>query len=54
MRSAGHGHSRALRGIGDRLLRVLVAMLKAGTPYDPDRRRAAHALVAQPHQQVAD
>ncbi len=37
-RGRGHSHGRALRGIGDRLLAVLVAVLKAGTPYDPNRR----------------
>lgn len=30
-----HGHARALRGVGDRLLRVLIAMLIAGTVYKP-------------------
>lgn len=33
-----HGHARALRGIADRLLGVLVAMLTTGTLYDPARR----------------
>jgi transposase len=33
-----HGHARALRGIGDRLLGVLVAMLITGSLYDPARR----------------
>jgi transposase len=32
-----HGHARALRGIADRLLGVLVAMLSTGTLYDPAR-----------------
>lgn len=44
MRAAGHGHSRALRGIGDRLLRVLVAILSTGIPYDSERRRAVPRL----------
>ena len=35
MRGKGHSHGRALRGIADRLLRVLVAMLRNGTLYDP-------------------
>ena len=30
-----HAHARALRGIADRLLAVLVAMLKTKTLYDP-------------------
>ncbi len=38
LRSKGHGHGRALRSIADGLLRVLVAMLKAGVVYDPQRR----------------
>lgn len=43
LRAAGHSHARALRTIGDRLLAVLIAILKTGTPYDPERRRAASA-----------
>lgn len=38
LRAAGHGHARALRGVADRLLSVIVAMLKHGTLYDPKRR----------------
>jgi transposase len=30
-----HGHARALRGVADRLLRVLVAMLTSRTVYEP-------------------
>jgi hypothetical protein len=52
MRAAGHGHSRALRGIGDRLLRVLIAMLESGTPYDPTRRRGVRGLAAPPTEGV--
>jgi transposase len=33
-----HGHARALRGVADRLLGVLIAMLTAGALYDPARR----------------
>jgi transposase len=33
MRARGHSHGRALRAIADRLLRILVAMLKSGTKY---------------------
>jgi transposase len=32
---AGHGHGRALRGVWDRLLSVLVALLRSGRTYDP-------------------
>ena len=35
-----HGYARALRGVGDRLLRVLVAMLTTRTLYEPTLRRA--------------
>ena len=34
-----HGHARALRGVADRLLDILIAMLKTRTLYDPARRR---------------
>jgi transposase len=43
LRARGHGHARALRSVVDRLLRVLVAMLAAGTLYDPARRRVPAA-----------
>jgi transposase len=39
LRSQGHGHPRALRGVADRSLGVLVAMLTSRTLYDPERRR---------------
>lgn len=35
LRSRGHSHGRALRGVGDRLLAVACAMLKSQTTYDP-------------------
>ena len=41
LRARGHNHARALRGLGDRLLAMLVAMLRAGTVYDPARRQIA-------------
>jgi transposase len=40
LRAKGHSHGRALRGVADRLLGVLMAMLKTGTTYDPGRRPA--------------
>jgi hypothetical protein len=40
LRAAGHSHGRALRGVADRLLTVLIPMLKTGQPYDPKRRLA--------------
>lgn len=41
LRAKGHSHGRALRGVADRLLSVLFAMLRAGVPYDSTRRMAA-------------
>lgn len=43
LRERGVDHAQALRTVGDRLLKVLCAMLEAGTPYDPERRHAAAA-----------
>lgn len=40
LRAKGHQHARAVRGLADRLLAVLVAILKSGQPYDPNRKRA--------------
>ena len=37
LRARGHTHGRALRGVGDRLLRIATAVLKSGDPYDPTR-----------------
>jgi transposase len=42
-RRRGHRHGRALRSIGEKILRMLVAMLKSGTLYDPNKRRQVHA-----------
>jgi hypothetical protein len=39
LRRAGHGHGRALRSVADRLLAMLISMLKSGQPYDPVRRK---------------
>ena len=41
LRARGHSHGRALRTIGDRLLAVACAMLRAQTDYDPALRRPA-------------
>ncbi|WP_439405121.1 IS110 family transposase [Bradyrhizobium sp. DASA03076] len=40
LRQRGHGHARALRGVGDRLLFALCATLKHQTPYDADHNSA--------------
>lgn len=49
LRARGHSHARALRGVVDRLLRILIVMLKTHTLYDPGRRRP----IAQPVEQTA-
>jgi len=41
LRSAGHSHARAIRGVTDRLLAVLIGMLRSGTLYDHARRHIA-------------
>jgi transposase len=43
LRKRGHTHGRALRSVADRLLRVLVAMLKNATLFDPNRPRRVPA-----------
>ena len=35
LRLRGHGHARALRSVGDRLLNVACAMLRNGTQFNP-------------------
>src|SRR4029077_14687285 len=40
LRSKGHTHGRALRGLADRLLALLCAMLRSRTTYDPARRQS--------------
>lgn len=37
LRARGHFHARALRSVGDRWLRILMAMLESGELYDPSR-----------------
>jgi transposase len=38
LRARGHSHGRAIRGVVDRLFKVLLAVLESGQPYDPARR----------------
>ena len=45
LRTSGHSHGRALRGVADRLLAVLIAMLKSGEKYDPKRRQASSVAI---------
>jgi len=40
LRSRGHSHGRALRGVADRLLAVACAMLETKTTYDPTKRNS--------------
>jgi transposase len=40
LRAAGHDHARAVRGVADRFLYLIVTLLKNGTLYDPQRRIA--------------
>jgi len=44
LRAQGHSHGRALRGIGDRLIKSLMAALKSGQLYDPNRRQVPENL----------
>lgn len=39
LRKRGHSYARALRGVADRLVRMMFAMLNAGEFYDPKRRQ---------------
>ena len=43
MRARGHSHGRALRGLADRWLAILIAMLRSATLYDPAMRTNSHA-----------
>lgn len=47
LRARGHSHGRACRTVADRMLRILVAMLRAGTLYQSDHPRA-HVAPAAP------
>jgi transposase len=40
LRSRGHNHARALRGVGDRLLQLLCTLLERQTLFDPNQRGA--------------
>lgn len=45
LRAKGHAHARAVRGLADRLLAVLLAMLKTGQPCDPAPKRAVPGAI---------
>lgn len=38
LRARGHSHARAVRGVADRFLALIVALLNSGQLYDPSRR----------------
>jgi transposase len=38
LRARGHSHARAVRGIADRFLALIIALLNSGQLYDPSRR----------------
>jgi len=44
LRHRGHSHGRALRGLADRNLAMLIAMLKSGSLYDATKRSGATGL----------
>jgi transposase len=46
LRGRGHSHGRALRSVADRWLRILVAMLRTRTLYDPSRFAPAAEITA--------
>jgi len=46
LRGVGHKHARALRGVADRLLALLVAMLKSGQLYDGARRHISPKIAS--------
>lgn len=46
LRQRGHSHGRALRSVGDRWLRILVAMLQTRTLYDASRFARAAEVTA--------
>lgn len=47
LRERGHTHGRALRSVADRLLRVLMAMLKSGTLYEIERHPEVAAALRE-------
>jgi hypothetical protein len=40
-RQGGHDHARALRSVGDRLLALIMTLLRKQVPYDPSLRNVA-------------
>jgi hypothetical protein len=48
LRQRGHSYARALRSVADRLLRILVAMLKSDRLFDSTHPRRSPASAAAP------
>lgn len=48
LRQKGHSHGRALRGVVDRLLAMLVSMLRSGSSYDPQHRSPTNSEASLP------
>lgn len=46
LRARGHSHGRAVRGVVDRLLKVLVAVLRSAQPYDSAKRSKTLPIAA--------
>jgi hypothetical protein len=44
--TSGHNHGRALRGVCDRLVTILMAILQSGKPYNPGIRRGSSCATA--------
>jgi transposase len=47
LRQRGHSHARAIRGVVDRLLDVLLRMLRDRTLYDAERRMTVHTVAIE-------
>jgi hypothetical protein len=47
LRAKGQRHGQALRNIGDRLLRILMAMLRDRTLYDSSRRYSGQIVLME-------
>lgn len=43
LRQRGHTYGRAIRGVADRFLALMISMLRQQTLYDPERRKVAQA-----------
>lgn len=52
LRQAGHAHGRALRGVADRLLAMLIVMLKSGQRYDQAAGVQLFLVLMQPDQKI--